>query len=500
MSLLGIDVGSSSIKLGAYSEEGELLAVVRSDLNPRHPQPGWWEQDPEEVWQTACNLVHSIVGEEVLKKDPPKAIAISASVRENFPADSKGNPLGPCIMAADVRGNEFELPPQGVTLPESVSLSCGHMRERMDPFNRILWWKKNSPDILKQAKFFLGWHEYLALKMCGRAVTDRTIAGRWLTYDLGSGGWLTDRLAEYGVREELLPDILPWGTIVAEVKKEVVDDWGLSQPLKFTVGASDINCAALGAGVSAVGDAALVSGSFENLLIPTDEFPTATMLLRGLSVTAHPGASKHAVWAICPTGTAVLNWARNLMNVPIEDLDTKLEKSGLSPSPVLAVPYLSGAFNYWEDGRKLRGALLGLTLATSQIDITKAFMESIAYDHVNTLSLLHEEGVDVKNFSAMGGGSRSVWWTQLKSDMTGMPIRVISQPEPGTLGAALLAGQAVGSFDDLTEASRVFAGTIRVHEPDPKRAGLHREQLEVYRSAVKNTLSTFYANRKQSTG
>lgn len=99
----------------------------------------------------------------------------------------------------------------------------------------------------------------------------------------------------------------------------------------------------------------------------------------------------------------------------------------------------------------------------------------------------------------MGGGSRSAWWTQLKSDMTGMPIRVISQPEPGTLGAALLAGQAVGSFDDLTEVSRAFVGTIRVYEPDKKRAGLHQQKLESYRGAVKNTLSTFHKIRQDST-
>ena len=83
--------------------------------------------------------------------------------------------------------------------------------------------------------------------------------------------------------------------------------------------------------------------------------------------------------------------------------------------------------------------------------------------------------------------------------MTGMPIRVISQPEPGTLGTALLAGQAVGSFDDLTEVSRAFVGTIRVYEPDKKRAGLHQQKLESYRGAVKNTLSTFHKVRQDST-
>jgi len=498
MSLLGIDVGSSSVKAGAYREDGKLLSVTRGDVTPRHPQPGWWEQDPEEVWQTTSNLIRSLVKEDALKHDPPKALAISASVRENFPADSAGNPLMPCIMAADVRGEEFETATEGATLPEPSSFSCGHNRERMDPFNRLLWWQKYHPDVLKQAKFFPGWHEFFTLRLCGQFVTDCTIAGRWMIYDLKREGWAEDRISEYNVREDLIPEILPWGSIIGDVKKEIVEEWGISNPLKMAVGASDLNCAALGSGVSSAGDACLVSGSFENQLIATDEFPTATMLLRGLSITAHPGRSRHAVWAICPTGTAVLNWARNLMNISIEDLNEKLEESGFCPSSVLAVPYLSGAFIYWENGRKLRGALFGLTLATSQIDIVKAFMESISYDHVNTLSLLSDEGVKVDYIRAMGGGTRSIWWTQLKSDMMGIPIEVINQPEPGTRGAALLAGFAINSFTDITEASKAYAGTVRIHEPDPSRAALHREKLQTYRSAVQNTLSTFHANRDDS--
>jgi sugar (pentulose or hexulose) kinase len=500
MSLLGIDVGSSSIKVGAYSEDGELLAVARGDVSPQHPQPGWWEQDPEEVWRTTSRLVSGLVKEEALERDPPKVLAISASVRENFPADSNGKPLGPCIMAADVRGSEFEMLPKEITLPDPWSLSCGHMRERMDPFNRLLWWQKNHPDILQNAKCFPGWHEFLALRLCGRYVTDCTIAGRWLLYDLKSRAWAKERLAKYDVEDRLIPEILPWGSIIGDVRGEVLEEWGISQPLQMAVGASDLNCAALGAGVSAVGDICLVSGSFENLLISTDEFPTSAMLLKGLSVTTHPGKAKHAVWAICPTGTAVLNWARTLMNITIEDLNDRLGKSGPEPSPVLAVPYLSGAFIYWENGRKLRGSLFGLTLATSQIDIVKAFMESIAYDHVNTLSLLRDEGVRVDYVRAMGGGTRSLWWTQLKSDMLGIPIEVIGQPEPGTRGAALLAGLAVGAFDNITQASNAFTGTIRIHEPDLKRAALHSEKLEKYRGAVQNTLSTFYANEKGSGG
>jgi xylulokinase len=94
----------------------------------------------------------------------------------------------------------------------------------------------------------------------------------------------------------------------------------------------------------------------------------------------------------------------------------------------------------------------------------------------------------------MGGGTRSIWWTQLKSDMMGIPVEVIGQPEPGTRGAALLAGMAINAFDDITDTSKAYTNTIRIHEPDPSRAALHQEKLDSYRHTVQNTLSTFHEN------
>jgi xylulokinase len=216
------------------------------------------------------------------------------------------------------------------------------------------------------------------------------------------------------------------------------------------------------------------------------------MLLRGLSITPHLGKIRRSVYAICPTGNAVLNWARETVHLPIEELATMLAGRDPGPGPVMALPYLSGAMLYWNKGRKLRGALVGLTLATSPVDIVQAFMESIAYDHVNTFSMLKEEGILVDQVRATGGGTRSEWWTQLKADMLGVPVEVSTQPEPGTLGAALLAGCGIGVYQDLDEAALACSGTSRIYEPDPTRAGLHQERLEAYRKAVPGILSAVY--------
>jgi xylulokinase len=492
VSLFGIDIGSSSVKIAAYREDGGFLAIVNNEIAQLHPQPGWWEADPENVWKATIKGLSELMNLGKIQYDPPKALAISASGRENFPADKDGNPLGNNIMGADIRGEEFEVPPHGSPSPEPWTLSCGHLRERMDPVFRLQWWRKYHPEVIEKTRYYPDWHGFLTMRLCGRNVSEPSLVGRWCVYDLKKNKWSSARLAEYKIDENILPEVLPFGSVIGNINRKLANELKLPPDLKVVVGGHDLNCAGIGAGASRLGFACLVSGSYENVLVPTTKFPTSSMLLRGLSVTPHIGKIERSIYAICPTGNAVLNWARDILGVSLETLAEQLNKCAIEPSPVMALPYLSGAMLYWLDGRKLRGSLLGLTLATRSIDIIQAFMESIAYDHVNTFSLLNEEGIKVDKIRAVGGGTRSEWWTQLKADMVQTPIEVSAQPEPGTFGAALIAGIGIGVFDDLDEASQMYSGTSKIYEPNLVRAELHKEKLDAYRRTVPVLLSEVY--------
>ena len=492
MSLFGVDMGSSSVKISAYTEEGRLLTVVNHTINPLHPQPGWWETDPEEVWRATKLGLAELAAADVVRRDPPKALAVSASGRENFPADAEGNPLGNNLMGADLRGEEFERLPEGATAPEPWCLSCGHLRERMDPVMRLLWWRKYHPEIMERARSYPDWHSFLILRLCGRNVSERSLVGRWAVYDLATRTWSPERLAEYAIEPYLLPEVLAGGEVIGEIRAALARELGLPVGLKIVNGGHDMNCAGLGTGGSRLGTACLISGSYENMLIPTLAFPSPEMLLRGLSITPHLGKIERSIYAICPTGNAVLNWARETVHLSIDELASQLAERGLGPSPVMALPFLSGAMLYWQGGRKLRGALVGLTLATTPADIVQAFMESIAYDNTHTLSLLKSENVPIDRIRASGGGTRSEWWMQLKSDVMGVPIEVAAEPEPGTLGAALLAGLGIGVFGDLDDASTACSGTRRIYEPDLARAALHRERMQAYRAAIPHMLADVF--------
>lgn len=491
MSLVGIDVGSSSVKVSAFSEEGVLIGTAGSNLTPLYPGPGLWETDPEDIWRATSAAMQGLMSQEPLQHDPPQAIAISASGRENFPADAHGNPLGNGMMGADVRGSEFEAAPAGATIPEPWCLSCGHLRERMDPVFRQAWWQANQPEVMAQAGYFFGWIDFLTYRMTGKAVMDHSTASRYAVYDLERSGWVQERVSAFDFPARLLPKTQPWGSIVGPLKPQVAGAWRLPAGVLVAQGCHDLNCAALGAGVFEVGTVCLVSGSYENILVITDQLPTPNMLLKGLSVMPQPGDAGLAIIAVHPTGNAVLNWARSLTGETIEAIETALSYRH-KPSSVLAVPYLSGSMTYWDDGRKARGGLLGLTLATSGIDIVQAFMESIAYDTVNTLSLMRQEGIPMEKIRITGGGARSPWWTQLKADMTDLPVEVVGHSEPGTLGAALLAGLAIGVYDDLEEVSRLLSGTATTYFPNPGRAMRHQERLEKYRQLMTLLLQHIY--------
>lgn len=491
MSLVGIDVGSSSVKVAAYTVEGNLIASAGADITPIYPAPGQWETDPLDIWQATSQAMRQLGAHEAVRRDPPTAIAVSASGRENFPADRDGNPLGNGIMGADTRGAEFETPPPGAPVPEPWCLSCGHLRERMDPVFRLAWWRKYHPEIMEQAHYFFGWIDYLTFQMTGRAVMDQSTVSRYLVYELETLDWSPERVAEHEIDPQLLPEVLPWGAVVGELKPAVAEAWGFPGGVQVAQGCHDLNCAAYGAGVSDIGTVCLVSGSYENILVPTDKLPTASMLLRGLSVMPQPCEAGLSVIAVHPTGNALLNWARRLVNISIDDAERALEGI-VQPSPVTAIPYVSGSMTYWQDGRKAKGGLVGLTLATSPSDVVQAFMESVGYDTVNTLSMMRDEGIEVNRIKITGGGARSPWWTQFKADVTNMPIEVVEHPEPGTRGAALLAGYATGLYDDMVEVAQARPDNPTIYTPDPQRAALHQERLEEYRHLMTVMLAEIY--------
>jgi xylulokinase len=486
---MGIDVGSTGTKLTAYDLNGRALGSVYAAHTPHHPFPGAWELDPEEIWSNAANGLRELTAKQSVRENSPKAIAISASTREGFPVDASGRALGPCIMTADTRESGLEKEIASKYSPETWFEFCGHLPERMDPVCRMLWWEKNHPDVMSRAKHFLGWGEFFCLRLTGRPAVDRSHAGRHFVYDFKTHEWSSERISQFKIRGDLLPEIRPWGTIVGEVKSDVASKLGLGSDVQLAVGANDAVCCVLGAGVAQAGIGCLISGSWENLLLPVNSIPAASKLIKtGVSIGPYPGKTGWMIYCLSPTGNAAMNWVRDLVNLKVEEAERKIATTSQGPGHVVAVPHVSGAITPWVGGSNLRAAFLGMTLATSPTDIVKAMMESIVYDMAFLITALKQAGARVDKVRAVGGGTRSAWWTQLKSDLTMTLIETVDQPELGTLGAALLAGKALGIWNDIEERAGAFTKPSKRYEPDAKRAVLYEDRMQFYQSVIADWL------------
>ena len=490
MSIIGIDIGTSAIKIAAFQENGGLLLVVRMPVNAVYPSPGMEEMNPDETWQAVLSGLTKVANSAELKGDPPVALAISASGDEVFLVDQRGNPLTPCILSGDVRGGEVE----AITLQkdsiEGWYTSCGHIPERMDPVNRLVWWQSNRPDLFSQTHYYLGWHEFIAYRLCGRAVIDPSLASKWLTFDLSTRDWLSDKCSLFDLNPSCMPQIQDWGQPIGEIRSDIAAQTGLPPKTLICVGAFDSTSAALGSGVSDAGIAGLACGSWQVVVAPTVGLSfTNSLLESGFPITPYPGRVSQAVLAQSPNGTAILDWLAQLVNMSVSEIEIHLSGTESGPGSILSIPHFSGAINSWKNGRDSRGAFLGVTLATSRQDMLKALMESGVFDLHLTLKQLERAGALVHVLRASGGGSRSAWWMQLIADLTGIPVQVAAQTEPGAFGAALLAGTSIGLFPSISEAAKSLVSVKQTFEPNPKRQQLYADRMELYQEVVGQFLS-----------
>jgi len=468
MSLIGIDLGTSAIKAVAYSVDGTSLADAHCPVPGYRPEPGHWEVNVAESRDAFRRVLAAVASSPEVRRDPPVAISFSSSGREVFPVGDDGAPLGPCLMTPDVRGDDVAAETASRHTPEEWFRRTGHVPRRMDPVNRALWWRRTRPEVAARARWFMNWHEYYALLLSGRPVVDWSDAGTWATYDVDTGTWSPELVAETGIDPQWLPEVRPNAAPIGPLLPDVAAELGLPRDAILVTGAYDNYAAAVGSGAVDAGCVALACGSWNSFSVPIERGWPADLLEDGMNVYPHPGPTGFGVMVTDPNGMSVVDWARELMHLSIADLEEGLAAAPPGPGHV----YTDAAFTplpHVAATPGFGGTFSGVTLASTRVDVVRALLEAIACNFAANVERLRRRGVAAHVVRATGGGARNAWWLQLMADVTGIPIEVVAQDEPGSFGAAILAGVGVGAYDSVSSA---VAGLVRVSrrfDPDPAR-------------------------------
>jgi xylulokinase len=474
--ILTFDLGTTGCKVCLWDVRGAPLASADRGYPIHHPQPDWAEQDPEDWWDAAVTA-----GRECLAGQDPRriaAIGLSSQREGVVPLGRDGRPLSRCIIWMDRRCR-----PQSARLAEEFGESFLHHFTGVAPDPnytacKLLWLREHQPEILARAATFLQPRDFLYYRLTGQPATDYTLASRTMMIDLRRQAWWPAMFERVGVRLDQFPPVYRSIEAPHRVAAEAASALGIRTGIPVALGGGDRSCEGVGAGLS--GDRASDStGTATQVSMAADRLPENLGRVP-CGIHAIPGRYLFELGA--STTASAMRWLRELFGLPPEELERLEHEAAQSPPGarnLLMLPFLMGARSTrWNPDA--RGLLLGLSLGHTRGDIARALMEGTGYEVGTCLDGLRDIGIAFGELVVIGGGARSDLWAQLKADILGVPVHRPRYTEAASLGAAILAGAAVGLIADPETTARAWNPPVETFTPNAEATRIYRDRRRLF--------------------
>lgn len=493
--LLGIDVGSTSMKALVYDLDGNVIShgshPTESVANdPGHPN--WQVYLPDHIWDGISSAIRDAVS-QIGPKDRIIAAAVTGLGADAVPLDEHGEPVYPFINWICTRTT-----PQFERWMEKVGLERTFQISGWQPFIwstalRFIWLKENEPELARRVHKWLIVEDYVNYKLTGKYSTDYTDASPTLLFDQRSLAWSDEMLKIAGLEKDLLPTPQPSGSFIGEVTPEAAEKTGLQPGTPIYQGGHDYLVGALAAGAISSGTFLDVTGTWELVITPTSN-PQWTSEIRqlGLTVEAHTVPGMYCIWA-GGTAASMLEWYKDQIGLEAQrraqsgqgNVWSNLMDEARSAQPgsngIFFLPHFNGTACPNLDPRSL-GAFLGLNDSTKKEEMARAVVEGLDYAFLDMLKALElGAGLNAEKITAIGGGTRNEFWMQNKADVSGRPVVTLEIEEATALGAAMLAGVGAGVYQNLIEAAQRVHKPGKLFEPNIKLTSLYSEFFEIYR-------------------
>lgn len=499
MSLLGIDVGTTGCKAVAFNEKGVLLASAYREYPLNSPQLGWAELDGNRVWTD----IKTCIGEAAAKtkSDPISAVAVSCQGEAVSYINDKGEIIHNALVSFDNRTEGYVSKWEEKFGRKKIFDVTGQPLAALFTALKLQWMREHKPEIMKQTRTLLGFEDLVMYRLGQQPTTDYTLAARTLFFDVRKRDWNDEFLEFAGIDRRMMPALKPSGTIVGTIPDSIASELGLPKGVKVVTGGHDQPCQSLGAGVTESNMASYGIGTVECICPAySDLILNDVMLSNNICCYHHTCPNLYIALVYNFTGGSLFRWYRDTF---AQDEQRRAKESGRDvydiltqeaanrPTGVLVLPHFTTTGTPYFD-TQAKGAFLGLRLGTTKGEITRAILEGITYELKMCLEMLKEAGGEVTTLRATGGGAKSPYWMQIKSDIMGVPISVPSVSEAGCLGCAILAGAATGVYSSIREAAQSVARIERTYEPNGEFHRLYRERFDCYKEIYPRLKDLFH--------
>lgn len=484
--LLGIDIGTSACKAAAFDDQGTVLAQAVKEYKVYYPAPGHVEQNPMEWWNGVTDAIREILHAGKIHPRDIAGIGIDGQSWSAIPVDRSGNVLYNTPIWMDTRSKDICREITEKIGFERIFNTCGNAMEPVYTTPKILWFRKNKPEVFNKTFRFLQSNSFIAYKLTG--VMTQDVSQGYGLHLFNMKTWQYDEsLADaLDIPLELLPEIRACHEVIGEVTAEAAEVTGLIAGTPVVAGGLDAACGTLGAGVVEAGQTQEQGGQAGGMSLCMNEATAHPKLI--LSFHVVPG-----LWLLQggTVGGGSLKWFREQLGA-FEDGQEKLtgkkafqimdeEAEGIprGSEGLIFLPYMAGERSpIWDENAK--GVFFGLGYDKTRAHMIRAVMEGCAYALYHNIQTAEEAGASAGTLNAMGGAANSRLWTQIKADVTGKTINVPASDTATTLGAAILAGVGTGVYRSFTEAVNRTVSVKRIHEPDMKAHRKYMKYYEIY--------------------
>ena len=499
---MGIDVGTYQSKGVLTTLEGEVVATEVRSHELIIPRQGWAEHHAEQVWwEELCSLTQALIASSGAQANEVKALACSAIGPCLLPVDSDCRPLreGGILYGIDTRATAEIAELEARWGKEVIFERCANELSAQSVGPKILWLKKNEPEVYRKAHKFLTSTSFMVARLTGEYVIDHLTGVYWAPcYDFNEHRW-SQSYSEGIVDIERLPRLAWSSEIAGTVTAAAAEATGLVEGTPVTVGTADAAAEALSVGVTRPGQLMLMYGS-TLFFIEVQDRP---IMDRRLWATPYLFEGSTSLAAGMSTAGALTTWFRDTLapdlvaaeasgrEAAYAQLTNEADRVPAGSDGLMVLPYFSGERTPINDPRA-RGTFFGLTLKHTRGHLYRAVLEGVGYGIRHHLDIMEEIGAWPTELIAVGGGTKSELWLQIVSDICGLPQKLPSITIGACYGDAFLAGLGTNLVHGV-EAIHHWLRDVRTIEPNPKTQRLYQQYAPLYRELYAQTSGIMHA-------
>lgn len=474
MYYIGIDLGTSSVKVVAMDAKGDIIGEGTADYPLYFPSPGWAEQNPEDWWQGTVKAIEILLKTTGIEPNKVASIGLSGQMHGLVALDVNGSVILPAMLWCDQRTqnecNDIIEKFHGQGLLEHVA------NQALTGFTapKLLWLKKHHFDLFKKIEHILLPKDYIRYKMTGEFATDYSDASGMLLLDVKNKCFSKVMCDYIGIKESSLPKLYESYEVTGHLSKEALQTLGLEGKISVVGGAGDQAAGAIGTGTVKKGIISVTLGTSGVVFAAHDNF-VADDKMR-LHAFCHANGKYHSM-GVMLSAASCIKWWTEVVNsdVPFHKLMEEAEQVPLQSEHVIFLPYLMGERTPYANP-DARGTFIGLTPTTTRGELTRAIFEGVAFGLKDSIEILREIQIPMEEIRVIGGGSKNNFWMQILANIFEMQISRVNTDQGGALGAAILAAVGAGEFESVEVACDRIINTTDIFKPRLEEVG-HYKQL-----------------------